>query len=140
MSVYVCCFAGLKRKRSLTTASESVTLTRSVQTPAKLSANVSEPSTDTTAKPGPAAKRSRPTTLTSARQLNSNDSVKLAGFSSADVDTKHPISDTDKQSIEEDHRVPRNCKISSLKHFPYFIMKSKFISIIYCDFAISCFL
>lgn len=114
----MCCLGRLKRKHSTSSASENVTSTRSLASPAPVSASASESSIDASAAElGPAAKRSRRTTLTVAKQQKSNDSVKLA--------TVSPVSEKCKQSTEENDRVPQNCKLSSCQ-LKLFIIISMF--------------
>jgi len=100
--------AGLKRKRAPSTARESVASTQSAATLARPSATVSKLSADTcTAELGPAAKRSRRTTLTGATQQKTGDDSKPASALPS-------VMEKGKQTAEEDATTQRNCEMISV--------------------------
>jgi len=104
----------LKRKRAQSSASEGVTSARSTVTPAQLSANVGKhTSANVDANVGPAAKRSRRTTLSHAKQKKSDDSAATPAavlFSDIRKKREEPETPKGKQTTKEDVKVPQNCE------------------------------
>ena len=110
----------LKRKRAQSSASEGVTSARSTVTPAQLSANVGKLSADTDtsanvdANVGPAAKRSRRTTLSHAKQKKSDASAATPAavlFSDIRKKREEPETPKGKQTTKEDVKLPPNCEM-----------------------------
>jgi len=112
----------MKRKRAPSSANEAVMSATSIVTP-RLSANVGKLSADTDtlaavdANLGPAAKRSRRTTLTHAKQKKGSDGATPAAVLFADIRKKRDELQTAKgkqTTSEEGSKVPLNCEMQTV--------------------------
>ena len=101
---------GLKRKRAQSSASEAVMSAPGTATLAQLSTDTSA---SVVTNPGPAAKRSRRTTLTQSKQKKSSDGAVPAAVLFADIRKKRdePQTPKGKQTTIEAVKVPLNCEM-----------------------------